>query len=723
MRDLARRVALTYLEQRKELEYPLLKKTDGTPEVIGRLKLSVGSQKAEPFLLEIGVEELPARDLDSAIEQLTINVPKLMDELHLVHGKLSISGTPRRLVVYIEDLSPHQPDREDLVKGPPAERAYGKDGMPTQAAIGFAKGKGVDLKALELREVDGGKYVVAVVKSIGRPTAEVLLESLPGLVAGIKFEKSMRWNASNVVFSRPIRWLVALLGGSIIPFEFAGLTAGRTSQGLRLNGSLKLNIPSAEQYFSIIQANNIILEVEERKKLIEAGVRQLAGSLKGEAMIPTELLGEVANLVEMPTPLLGSFDPEYLTLPKDVLISVMEKHQRYFPIQKKGKLMEKFIIVRNGDAQQLDLVREGNEHVVRARFADANFFVREDLKYRLEDFRPRLGTLIFQKKLGSMLDKSERIQKLTGVLIPLLGLDADEAIYAQRAAHLLKADLVTKMVVEMTSLQGVMGAEYALRSGENPAVAEAIREQYQPVPGSKTGLAVTLADRLDSLVGLFAVGLIPSGTKDPFGLRRAAIGVVQPLIEYKLPFDLRQGLMAAAAFQPIPVTDGLQTQVLEFLSGRLRGVLLDMGFKYDVVEAALAIQSGNPAGAAKAVAELTIWVKRKDWDTLLPGYARCVRITRDQNTRFVVDANLFSEEAEHRLFSALLKAEKQHRNPGSVDDFLTAFSPMISAVDEFFAKVLVMTEDEAVQKNRLGLLQRVTLLSEGTIDMSKLEGF
>lgn len=723
MRDLARKVAQAYLEQRKELEYPLLRKTDGNQKAVRRTQVPASSNKVEPFLLEIGVEELPAGDLDSAIEQLSVSVPKLLDELHLVYGSLSISGTPRRLAVYIEALAPHQPDREDLVKGPPAERAFGPDGNPTPAAIGFARGKGVDVKALELRDLDGGKYMVAVVKRPGRPTPEVLFESLPGLVAGIKFDKSMRWNESGVAFSRPLRWLVALLGGAVIPFEYAGLTAGCSSLGLRPYGSPEMIIPSAKKYFAMIRKNNIILEVEERKKLIEAGVRRLAASVGGEAIMPADLLGEVANLVELPTPLLGSFDPEYLALPQDVLISVMKKQQRYFPIQKDGKLMANFVIIRNGDDQQLELVREGNEHVVRARFADADFFVREDLKHKLEDFRPRLSTLIFQKKLGSMLDKSERIEKLTGVLLPMLGLEGDEAKYAKRAAHLAKADLVTRMVVEMTSLQGVMGGEYALRSGENPAVAEAIREQYQPVLKTKASLAVALADRLDSLVGLFAVGLIPSGTKDPFGLRRAAIGVVQPLIEHKLAFDLRQGLKSTAALEPVPVSDEVQTQVLEFLVGRLRVVLLDMGYRHDVVDAILAIQSDNPAGAAKAIRELTAWVERKNWSTFLPGYARCVRITRDQKTRFTVNENLFSEDAERSLFSALLRAEKQPRAPGSVNDFLTAFSPMIPAVNEFFDKVLVMADDKPVQENRLGLLQRIAALADGTADMSKLEGF
>jgi len=735
MRDLARRVAETYLEQRKALEYPLLKEgnqglgAQGTGARATREKPDyLIPNSPNPFLLEIGVEEMPAGDLDSALEQLQRNVPAWLDELRLEHGAVTVSGTPRRLAVFVKALAPRQSDREDLVKGPPAERAFGPDGVPTPAAIGFAKGKGVLPKDLQVRELDGGRYAVAVVRQAGRPAPQVLAETLPGLVAGIKFDKSMRWNASNVAFSRPIRWLVALLGETVVPFEYAGLRSGRVTRGLRPYGSPEIEIPSADRYFSLIKKAGILLDVEARKSAIADGVRELAASVGGEAIMPPELLAEVANLVEKPTPLLASFAKEFLALPEDVLISVMKKHQRYFPIRGKRAddrrpLLPNFVVVRNGDAKYLDLVRQGNEHVVGARFADADFFVREDLKHKLEDFRPRLAALVFQKKLGSMLDKAERIEKLVNALIPMFGLDGDEAVYARRAAHLCKADLVSRMVVEMTSLQGTMGREYALRSGENPAVAEAIAEQYQPSPATKPGLAVALADRLDSLVGLFASGLAPSGAKDPFGLRRAALGLVQPLIEHNLSFDLRAGLKAAAALEPIPAGDEVQAQVLEFIVGRLRVVLMDMGGRYDVVDAVLAAQGHDPAAASRAVKQLAAWVGRKDWSTILPAYARCVRITRDQGTRFEVKPGNFVEAAEKDLFAALQKAEAARGAPGSVDDFLNAFVPMIPDVSEFFDKVLVMAEDRQLQENRLGLLQRLAALADGAADLSKLEGF
>ena len=354
-------------------------------------------------------------------------------------------------------------------------------------------------------------------------------------------------NDNGVAFSRPIRWLVVLLGESVIPFDYAGVSSGNVTRGLRPYDSPEIKISSAEKYFDVIREAGIVLDKEERKKLIVEQVKKAAESVKGEAIISDDLLDEVANLVEKPTAVLGSFDSDFLSLPRDVLITVMKKHQRYFPVEKNDKLLPNFIAIRNGDDKHLDIVRHGNEHVLGARFADANFFVREDLKHPLEYYRDGLKTLVFQTKLGSMLDKSDRIDKLVNDLIPMLGLDADEAMFARRAAHLAKADLTTQMVTEMTSLQGIIGREYALRSGEAPAVADAIGEQYHPVPRLKLDWRSRLADRINSLVGLFAAGLAPTGTKDPFGLRRAAIGVVQPLIEHDMDFNLAEAVKKSAA--------------------------------------------------------------------------------------------------------------------------------------------------------------------------------
>jgi glycyl-tRNA synthetase len=457
-------------------------------------------------------------------------------------------------------------------------------------------------------------------------------------------------------------------------------------------------------------------------------------------------MAEVTNLVEAPKAVLGSFDPSHLELPQEVLISVMKKHQRYFPVQRAGKLMPYFITIANrgllannppkgGDPRGVggtELIVEGNEHVIRARFADAAFFVRDDLKRPLEAYLPRLGTLTFQARLGSMLNKVQRVVGLVDALAAQVGLDPQEAVAAHRAAELCKADLATKMVVEMTALQGVMGRYYALRSGESQAVATAIFEHYLPrfagdaLPQTGPGLVTSLADRLDTLAGLFAAGLAPTGARDPFALRRAALGLVQPLLARRLAFDLRPAVREAARRLPIPSSPEVEKNLgncLTFIIERLRNLLLDQNYRYDVVDAIISVQGFDPARAAQAVEELSAWVSRPDWHTILPAYARCVRITRDQTTRYPVKAESFIEPSEVALYAALQTAEATARRPGSVDDFLLAFLPMIPAINRFFDDVLVMAEETYLRENRLGLLQCIVALAEGAADMSRLEGF
>jgi glycyl-tRNA synthetase len=759
MRGLARQVAESYLAQRQRLEYPLLKEDEGPRTKDEGLRTNhpkgVGDEAApavrtdyaitnyqlpitnSPLLLEIGTEELPAADLDSALEQLREAAPRMLAEARLAHGAVQVYGTPRRLALLVDGVTPRQADLETVAKGPPANRAYDSGGAPTPAAVGFARSKGVSVDALEVREVDGGRYVTAVVRQAGRPAPAVLAEVLPALIARLQFEKTMRWNASGVAFSRPIRWLVALLGDQVVPFGYAGLASGHVSRGLRPMGSPALEIVHAGDYLKRMRAARIEVDPAKRRAKILKQVRKLARQAGGR-LADEGVLGEVTNLVERPTALLGSFDAAHLSLPRDVLVSVMKKHQRYFPVEQAegngGALLPHFIAVRNGDRRHLDLVRDGNEHVIRARFADAAFFVREDVKRPLEDFLPRLATLTFQKKLGSMLDKAVRIECLTGDLAQRLPqVDPAEAATALRAAHLAKADLATQMVVEMTALQGIMGREYALRSGETPAVAQAIREHYLPtgagdaLPASAAGLVVGLADRLDSLVGLFAAGLAPSGSADPFGLRRAALGVTLLLSGRDLDFDLRPALAAALALlpeavQPAPeARQPLLDDVLAFIAGRQRAQLLEAGYRYDVVDAVLAEQAANPARALRGVQQLSAWVKRPDWPPILAAYARCVRITRDQRQQHPLAPESLAGPVEQALYAAYQAAAAQPA--GTVDEFFAALLPMIPAISRFFDDVLVMADDPALRASRLGLLQHIAALTRGVADFSKLEGF
>jgi glycyl-tRNA synthetase len=744
MRDLSRRVSEAYLEQRQRLEFPWLE--NGKQANRGTQKTETGqthSIQTHPahFILEIGTEELPAGDIDYAIDQLNRQAPSLLRSLRLEHGNFRIFGTPRRLVVSVEDLAPRQADLEELVKGPPADRAFDSEGNPTKAAEGFARSKGIDVSALQVRDMDGGRYVTALVRQEGRSAVQVLSEALPGLIASIRFDKSMRWNASNVWFSRPIRWFLALYGEQIVPFEYAGLSSGRSSRGLRFSTPEEFQVSSPEEYFTRIKEQEIVLDVQERQSKIFHQVKALAEEVGGQIAEDSGLLGEVANLVEAPNALIGSFETAHLELPREVLISVMKKHLRYFPViggsggshkaDRRGdeSLLPYFIAVRNGNGRGMDLVREGNEHVIRARFADAAFFVREDRKQPLESYLERLGTLTFQVKLGSMLDKTHRITALVAPISDMVGLSEEETEIAHRTALLCKADLATKMVVEMTSLQGIMGGYYALQSGEREEVAQAIFEHYLPrfsgdkIPQSRSALVVGLVDRLDTLVGLFSAGLAPTGAKDPFALRRTALGLVQTLLAHNLDFDLKKAVDLTASRLPLPASPEAKTTCLEFIKERLRNLLLEQGLHYDAVEAVLAAQGTNPALSARAIPELETWISRPDWHAILPAYARCVRITREYTEQITVEKSLLKEPAEKELFSRLQEAETKSRSPRSVNDFLSVFTPLIPSINQFFDHVLVMTEDERLRKNRLGLLQRVAFLADGVADMSKLEGF
>ena len=735
MRDLAHRNAEVYIAQREALEFPWLDESatlkNGSAMTAHRTPApaSLPTAPAE-FLLEIGTEELPAADLESAISQLNERVPSMLDELRLEHGKVTLQGTPRRLVVIVEALAARQQDRTVVVKGPPASRAFDAAGIPTRAAEGFAQSKDVNVKDLQVKEIDGGQYVVAMVSEASRSAYDVLLEALPELVAGIKFDKSMRWNSTNVAFSRPLRWLLAMIGSTAVPFEYAGLTAGKTTRGLRFLQPAEITVDSVAAYLAALKQQGILLDPEARKAQIREQVQKLMLEVGGSSEVDETLLDEVTQLVEAPTALLGSFSDDYLRLPPEVLVSVMKKHQRYFPVQTdKGKLLAYFIAVRNGDSNGIEVVRDGNEQVIRARFADASFFINEDLKHKLVDQLERLGTLTFQYKLGSMLDKTRRIEALVEKLSSKMGLAAADKETALRAAHLCKADLVTHMVIEMTSLQGVMGRYYARYSGETDAVAQAIYDHYLPrftgdaSPSNKVGLIVGLADRLDSLAGLFAAGLAPSGTKDPFAQRRAALGLVQSLTAFDIDFDLADGIALASANLPIPTDEAIQKSCLDFILGRQKSSLTDQGFRYDLVDAVLAAQGQNPAGVLRAVRQLRNWVEREDWNLILPAYSRCVRITRDQKTLYTIDPGVFNEPAERDLYAAMVQLEKTPRRSGSVDDLLNAFTPIIPVINEFFDKVLVMDEDLAVRLNRLGILQHISALADGVADFSKLEGF
>jgi glycyl-tRNA synthetase len=748
MRSLSSEVSEAYLEQRKRLEYPWLEETPETPEVKGQeptteteasaAELAPAVDEPASLLLEIGTEELPAGDVDDALHQLRKGVPKMLRVARLEHGPIEILGTPRRLSVVVENVAPEQEPYERVIKGPPSHVAFDAGGKPTRAAEGFmrqqssAHGKEVQID-FESRDMDGGEYLVARLSVPGRDALTVLGTVFAELISELDFKMSMRWNETGTTFSRPIRWLVALLGDTVVPFEYAGVSTGRTSRGPRSEGSARFQVANAAEYLMLLEEHHITADPERRRTVIAEEAQDLAASAEGHIPEDPELLSEVTNLVEQPNPFLGAFEEKYLVLPTEVLIAVMKKHQRTFPVlSQEGEMLPYFVAVRNGGDEHLDVVRHGNEEVIRARFADAEYFYEEDTKQPLEDFLPRLDTLTFQEELGSVLDKTRRLEKLVPELAPMVGLSAQETGLAVRAAHLSKADLATQMVVEHTSLQGVMGREYALKSGEPREVARAIYEHYLPrsagdeVPESKIGLTVGLADRLDSLAGLFTVGLIPTGSADPYGLRRDALGLVQSLLVHEISFSVRRGLEGAAPLLSVDASESAISQAVDFVTERLRGILRDAGYRYDVVDAVLAERGDDPYRAHEGVRELSQWVDRDDWDVILDNYSRCVRITRGYEEQFDLDPDLFEEPAEEELYEAYREARLQVTLQSSVDEFLTAFVPMVDVIDGYFAResgVLVMADHEEIRRNRLAQLQRIAALADGVVDLSRLEGF
>lgn len=754
MRRMSHDVAKAYVEQRRDMGFPFLKHM---PPYRLPQPASLPEQPANPqqFVLEIGSEELPSHDVADAITYLKQATPDFLARLRLAHGAIRVYGTPRRLAVVVEELAPRQEDLAEVVRGPSAKAAFDADGAPTRAALGFARGKGVDVSELEVRDMDGGQYVVALVRTGGRPAVEALAEALPGFIGGISFGKSMRWLASaqageevsKTTYSRPIRWLVALLGENVVPFAYAGLASGRMTRGARPEGSPEISIDSAAAYLETVRDHGIMIDHEARRAEIERQLKQIAAEVKGQVVIDPGLLQEVTHLVEQPTAFLGSFDEKFLELPEAVLVTVMKKHQRYFPVVPGGtevvaggetvgpnmrlSLLPYFIAVRNGGSAHLDTVRQGNENVLRARYADADFFYKADASKKLEEFLPRLDTLTFQQQLGSMLDKSKRLETLAPQIGERLQLSAAEIKTAERAAHLSKADLATQMVVEFTSLQGVMGYEYARHSGETEAVAAAIAEHYYPhlkLPGvriSRPGLVLNLANRLDSLCGLFAVGKAPTGSADPFALRRDALALVTNLLETETVFSIREGLKLAARLMPVAVSEASLEETVDFVRRRLEGVLKDeYNLPHDVVQAVLAERGDNPWPALQAARDLAAAVRRDDWPDILNAYARCVRIVRSVAERYRVQPGLFVEPAETALYNALQRARA----------CLTPSSPMaavietiditlVEPINSFFDAVMVMADEEALRKNRLALLQDIRDLTRGYADFSHLQGF
>jgi len=726
MRKLAQEVAGLWLDRRAELNYPLGVVAEPADPELAEFDGLAGAPAG--FVLEIGCEELPPNDVRAGVEQLRARIPVLLEELQLGHRGVQVLGTPRRLAVIVEELAGRQPDRRRVIRGPQESVAFDNSGQPTKAALGFARRHGVDVTDLERRAEGRGSHVVATVQEPGRAAEEVLAESLPGLLGELSFAKSMRWTRRPVTFSRPVRWLLALRGPEIVPFAFAGVASGRMTHGLRGAAPASAEVPAAAEYLDTLARLGVSADIDQRRAAIQQTASRLAWEAGGRVpeAATGDLLDEVTNLVERPTPILGRFDPRYLALPAEVLTTVMARHQRYLPVEDGDKaLLPYFVAVANGEVDR-DLVRDGNEAVLTARFADAEFFWKKDTAQPLEHLRAGLSRLIFQEQLGSMLDRSNRIERLVAVLAEWLGLPDDERKALDRAAYLAKADLTSEMVTEFPSLAGIMGGEYARRSGEDPAVGDAISEHVVPrfpgdcLPASAIGIVLGLADRLDSLVGLFAVGITARGSSDPYGLRRQATGLLQILIERAVNLDLRQAIAAAAKVQAVEVRAQTEATVLDFILRRLEQMLVDQGHRRDRIVPVLHARGAAPALATASVRELERLAGTQRFAEVVEAYLRVARIVDKYPVQDPVHPQRLEAPAELVLWQALQQARSLVRADMAIETFVDAFAPLRGPIHTFFEHVLVITEDPDVRANRLALLREVVALGDGVLDLRSL---
>ena len=745
MHGMTRDCAHAYLAERAALDYPLREKlAQQWPAVVAPEPESDGVDETgeyADFLLEIGVEELPPAHMQAVVEQ--------WEEYFESNSNLypDIFITPRRLTLFQRNVGDWHIKVETEHRGPPTKIAFDDAGNPTAAALGFARSKGVAPEALDKAEIDGGEYVMARVK---RPALEMLVERVTEIFDELRFPRTMRWNETGTEFSRPIRWLVALWGKQVIPVQLAGIQAGRVTRGHRREGSPPIELSCADEYVKVMEKNGIQLSLAKRCEDIQIQITPFIDKISENPPDDEELLDEVSCLTEAPLVMKGEFESRYLTLPKIVLTTVMKKHQRYFAVQDiLGFLRPNFLMVCDGPEGKT--IRRGNEQVLAARFADAQFFYEQDRKQSLEAFLPRLDSLTFHEKLGSMLDKSKRLEQLVTPLADLLGYKPSETEIARQAAHLCKADLATQMVVELTSLQGEIGRIYAREDGLPEEISQVIYEHWLPrhagdeLPQSKPGILLSLADRLDSLVGLMGVGIKATASSDPYGLRRSALGIIRMLVEREIDVSLPNLLEIAKLTQPFSLEDEITNAFRFFMRERLYHWLIEItpgivlsengshpftvtrisssGYAIDAINAIIDMHMDRPLRAKRALDQLIPWLDKDSWNDVLNGYARCARITKNVSSDFHINTTLLKEPAEIELHKEYQLTRETVASDKTVDAFLSAIETMLLAITRFFDEVLVMAEDEDIRRNRLALLKGISSLADGIVDLSKMPGF
>lgn len=680
------------------------------------------------LVFEVGTEEMPAGFLSQGLAALHEKFFQWLQEQRIGFEGLRALGTPRRLAL-VALLEERQKPLETLKVGPPKKVAFDPEGRPTKAAEGFARQYGLSPEDLVVVETERGEYAAVRLKAEGRPTADLLREYLPRLILELPLPKAMRWSDKALKFIRPIHWILAVFGGEPLSFELDGIPSGSKTFGHRFMAPGAIEVRDRTTYIEGLRGAFVLVDPQERREKVREEVERAARLVGGSPLLQEGLLEEVSNMVEWPVAVAGCFDPSFLSLPKEVLITAMEHHQRYFPVvDPEGRLLPYFVAVSNTLAKDMEVVRRGNERVLKARLEDARFFYQEDLRVSLAQRVERLKGIVFQAKLGTLYDKVERLLKLSARIAEVLCPQKIELV--KRAALLCKADLTTEMVGEFPELQGVIGREYALKGGEDPEVAQAIFEHYLPrfsgdkLPETETGAILSLAEKLDNLVGCFSVGLLPTGTSDPFALRRQAIGLIQILISRGYRLSLKEAigwawdLLGSRVEKP-----EAWEEVLTFVLGRFEGIMASEGYGKDEIAAVLEVQNDDLVDAQKRIRALHNFRSTEDFDSLAIAFKRVANILKGQDYPDVIREDLFKEREEEALYRTYLKVKERVEPLLGQEDYEGALSVLVElrpVVDLFFDKVLVMAEEKALRENRLALLGALWGLFRRIADISKI---
>ncbi|OMP67647.1 glycine--tRNA ligase subunit beta [Domibacillus epiphyticus] len=669
------------------------------------------------LLLEIGLEEMPARFVTQSMNQLGEKVGKFLTEQNIEFGGIQLYSTPRRLAVIVKDVSEAQKDINEEAKGPAKKIALSENGDWSKAAAGFAKGQGMSVEDIFFKELNGIEYAYVNKFVKGRHTAD-LLPLLKEVVLNLTFGKNMRWGSSDIRYVRPIKWVVALFGSNVIPFELAGVQTGNVTTGHRFLGKTA-NVLDASSYEDTLRKQFVIANPDERRKLILDGLKKLETENNWAIPVDESLLEEVNNLVEFPTALFGSFNEEFLALPEEVLITSMKEHQRYFPVKDAdGTLLPYFVTVRNGNDYEIDKVARGNEKVLRARLADADFFYKEDQKANIDDLVKKLEKIVYHEKIGTLSEKVARIRRISAALGNLTHVSEEVKAAADRAAQICKFDLVTQMVYEFPELQGVMGEKYARQKGEKEEVAAAINEHYKPrfaedtVPSSETGALVSLADKLDTITACFAVGIIPTGSQDPNALRRQAAGVVQTMMEHNwnVPLEDVIGTAVKEILQDgvgEKDTDTLQKEMIAFFMLRVKHILQEKGIRYDIIDAVLAKNGGTLKETEEAASVLMNHKEDDDFKETIEALSRVVNISKKAEGSHNVDTSLFENDEEKQLHLAYTELEKSWNKADSMEARYVLLEGLKPMIEQYFDNTMVMAEDEKVKQNRLAFMSHL----------------